>query len=399
MKKQNVIIYGAGNIGKEATVFLKEHNYTVLFYVDSDKNKIGMRLQNRMIISFEQYLSLQIDVEIIICANENATLEIISKLHNADIYNYRRYEEIKKVINHEVVIPSKDKLAIWGWWQGNNLGDNWIKQINKILFPKAVFIDTTYLDINNFGFVLIGGGGLFIHNVISPWNDEIIVPFGAWGLGAEFPHISDRALELNKKAEFFYTRDIQSYKLMGITNGDYSCDITFTKPIEWNYMEKNINNVLFIWYDEDIRKSELYNRYTNNENFYLECLKILYQKFSSIEVNDFQTSDCCIEEIVRDCGFIISGKYHGIVAAIQRGVPCIAVEMSTKLRDIMNDCGLGEYCITASEIEKLPILIEKAKKEYDTIRQKQYKYRCASGQRAMHCYEKMKKKIYQYVDL
>ena len=34
------------------------------------------------------------------------------------------------------------KLYIWGWWQGNNLGDNWIKKTLATIFPEAIFIDT-----------------------------------------------------------------------------------------------------------------------------------------------------------------------------------------------------------------------------------------------------------------
>jgi hypothetical protein len=40
------------------------------------------------------------------------------------------------------------RLAIWGWWQGRNLGDNWIKSIWAELFPAAVFLDTTQMSLD-----------------------------------------------------------------------------------------------------------------------------------------------------------------------------------------------------------------------------------------------------------
>lgn len=63
-----------------------------------------------------------------------------------------------------------NKLYIWGWWQGNNLGDNWIKNVLGELFPNANFIDTSVRKFEKNSFVICGGGGLFVHDVIEPWD-------------------------------------------------------------------------------------------------------------------------------------------------------------------------------------------------------------------------------------
>ena len=71
------------------------------------------------------------------------------------------------------------KLGIWGWWQGGNLGDNWIKKTLSSVFPEADFIDTRTTDFSGYSFVICGGGGLFIKDVISPWNGySQDIPFG-----------------------------------------------------------------------------------------------------------------------------------------------------------------------------------------------------------------------------
>ena len=62
------------------------------------------------------------------------------------------------------------KLYVWGWWQGNNLGDNWIKKTLGHHFPNAIFVDTSVQQFEKNSFVICGGGGLFIYDVISPWN-------------------------------------------------------------------------------------------------------------------------------------------------------------------------------------------------------------------------------------
>lgn len=399
MYSKNLIIYGAGNVGIKALDFFEEFGYTVIFFIDSDKNKCGMRVRDKMIVSFEQFLKSPIREKIVICLNERNTIEIEKKLYAANISNYTRFEELRRAVIYDSIKPGKEKLAIWGWWQGKNLGDNWIMQTNKMLFPNAVFIDTMFQDINDFGFVLIGGGGLFINSVIPPWNGGVKVPFGGWGLGAEFAHSSNDILKLSERAEFFYARDKKSYELMGISNRECSYDVTFAIPLDWGMEERNMEKVLFIWYEEDISSSELYNDYTCNKNFYFDCLQILYQKYSKVEISNFQTSNYEVQNIITDCSLIVSGKYHGIVAAIQSGIPCIAVEMSTKLRDIMNDCDLGEFCITTQELEKLPDLIDKVRKEYNMIRQKQYIYRNRANQRMIQCYKEIKEKIQEYVDV
>ena len=63
---------------------------------------------------------------------------------------------------------NENGLYIWGWWQGNNLGDNWIKKILSRLFPMAQFIDTNVQKFKKNSFVICGGGGLFISDVVAP---------------------------------------------------------------------------------------------------------------------------------------------------------------------------------------------------------------------------------------
>lgn len=51
------------------------------------------------------------------------------------------------------------KLYIWGCWQGNNLGDNWIKLTLSKIFPYANFIDTSVTEFpNQDDFIICDGG-------------------------------------------------------------------------------------------------------------------------------------------------------------------------------------------------------------------------------------------------
>ena len=271
----------------------------------------------------------------------------------------------------------KNKLFIWGWWQGNNLGDNWIKKTLSRFFPEATFIDTRVQHFPNNSFVICGGGGLFIYDVISPWNNiQNKISYGMLGLGAEFLHESMEALKLYKKAKFFYVRDQHSLDCMHLDDVERSYDITFAMPLKWTDINGlNQGKVFFVWRDgHELLNNERFNQYikTNkSEDAYTNWKKEIESQFSEICEDDFQTNKDDIEERLTDCGFVISGRYHGIVAAIQKGLPFIAIDICPKIRALIEECGLDEYCIKISEKDRIQFLINKAKNNIDEIREKE----------------------------
>lgn len=269
------------------------------------------------------------------------------------------------------------KIAIWGWWQGHNLGDNWIKTTMKKIFPYAEFIKTSQCDFSEYDFVICGGGGLFINNVIKPWdNYNYQVPFGMLGLGAEFPHKSKKALDLYNEAEFFYVRDNYSLQCMGIHNAEKSFDITFSHPLDWSEESSLLDNALFVWREPGkLLEDERFHSYIEYQDSQGEWMNILNDNFLGIRTNDFDTTEANIEDIMEQIGFVISGRYHGIVAAIQKGLPFIAIDICPKIRALTEECGLEKYCIKISEVSKIQKLITDARKNICEIRNKEYNYR------------------------
>ena len=67
------------------------------------------------------------------------------------------------------------KLGVWGWWQGGNLGDNWIKNIMKKAFPFAKCIPTSILKFNGFDFIICGISSGFIFPVPTSNNVPTII--------------------------------------------------------------------------------------------------------------------------------------------------------------------------------------------------------------------------------
>lgn len=270
-----------------------------------------------------------------------------------------------------------NKLFIWGWWQGHNLGDNWIRKTLESLFPEATFVDTTVKKFEKGSFVICGGGGLFIYDVIAPWNHpQKDISYGILGLGAEFPHESRTAVSVCQNAKFFYVRDQYSLDCMHIDNVARSYDITFARPLRWvSNSEQNKKKVFFVWRDgHELLSNPKFNAYIQAGSCYEEWKSVINSRFESIIEDDFQTNEDDIESRIDDCGFVVSGRYHGIIAAIQKGLPFLAIDICPKIRALLEDCGLSEYCIKISEISKAPILIDKASKEINLIREKEQKF-------------------------
>ena len=130
-------------------------------------------------------------------------------------------------------------------------------------------------------------------------------------------------------------------------------------------MEKN-------FYEQKRDNFITYGKYKDN---YSEFVSIIEQNFKNIKYDDFQVYQDNIEERIKNAGFVISGRYHGIIAAIQKGIPCIGIDICPKIRALMKDCNLEEYCIKMEEVNKLDFLIKKAKQNVSEIREKQHKYR------------------------
>lgn len=289
----------------------------------------------------------------------------------------RGHSSMQSVRKGETVVMKKKHLYIWGWWQGNNLGDNWIKKILSKLFPSAEFLDTSVQKFKRGSFVICGGGGLFVYDVISPWNNlQNDISYGILGIGAEFPHKTKEAIKVWEKARFFYVRDQHSQDCMNLNNIERSYDLTFAIPLTWSERKDvNRDKVFFVWRDgQDLLSNNQFAEYIQSGSSFDEWKRILQCNFALICEDDFQTGEDNIEERISDSGFVVSGRYHGIVAAIQKGLPFVAIDICPKIRALLEECNLDEYCIKISEVDKLDGLIKKALNNIDEIREKEKQY-------------------------
>jgi len=289
------------------------------------------------------------------------------------------------------------KIGIWGWWQGGNLGDNWILEtMTKIFGPASVPINTSVLDFSGFDFVVCGGGGLFVHNIPEPWNKPIPVPYGVFGVGTEFGVNHEEAKRLFSSSHFFFVRDNMTLKKMGFLDDEHlvMADVTFFDPLP---TQNNLGNkVLFVWRDNDF-DNVLYGKkvwkdyigdYISANDWKKEISSV-----GEIKNHSFDTSKNEINNLMKDVGLVISQRYHGIVAAIQTGTPCIALDICPKIRAIMEDVGLNDFCLKIGEIKKFKELYSRCLDEREGIRIKMAKYKNKSFEAVKDAAEIAKNKI------
>jgi glycosyltransferase involved in cell wall biosynthesis len=133
--------------------------------------------------------------------------------------------------------------------------------------------------------------------------------------------------------------------------------------------------LFFVWREgAELLNNIKFEKYICYKNVREEWLSLLESNYADITFDDFQTPNFDIVDRMGNCGFVISGRYHGIVAAIQRGLPFIAIDICPKIRALVEECGLSEYCVKVSEIDKVQYLIDCAKCRVNEIRIKEREY-------------------------
>jgi hypothetical protein len=296
-------------------------------------------------------------------------------------------------------ITHDKKIAVWGWWQGRNLGDMWILESIKKKFPGIIPITTEIEDYSDYDFLLIGGGGLLNGPKLrAPFNKILPTKYGSFGLGGEFPIVDDFLSVFINNAEFFGVRDkrnIDTYKTNITTKLEMSCDCTFLYPLNKKFVNPNINikNIKLIWRDpygllkwdkskhhhlDGLELNMLFGNYLgvipHNDN--AKCLSlyknllgrhgnVLYETYN---VNNFTYDD--LYKRFKQIDLIVTMRYHGVMAAIQLGIPCIALDIYPKVRTLMQECDLEKYCIKLREFSKINNIIIDIKQNWNVIRKK-----------------------------
>ena len=87
-KKNHLVIYGAGTLGKVTLQALKKYNLEVDFFCDSDVRKHHLKVEGKDIISPEKLISLDKDTDIFVCnIYFSSIVPFLKKSGFTNIYN------------------------------------------------------------------------------------------------------------------------------------------------------------------------------------------------------------------------------------------------------------------------------------------------------------------------
>ena len=276
------------------------------------------------------------------------------------------------------MFSKKNNIGVWGWWGNNNLGDNWILSVMKEIFGyNLIPVSDSIKDFSGFDFMLCGGGGLFAEKVKSPWNTKICIPHGVFCIGTEHGANKKEIANLIDSSKFFYVRDKMTANKFGIEDMNLvSGDATFYNPISFLKENKNKKDILFIWrYDFE----KLYNylpiwkQYigtASTKKFWIQGLSSI----GNLRYVSFKTSKDNPLLLFKNAKMVVSQRFHGIVAAIQLGIPCIALDICPKNKAIMDECGLSDYCVKIGEYSKIEELYTRCMDERENIKEKMFNY-------------------------
>lgn len=300
-------------------------------------------------------------------------------------------------------VDKRFKIALWGWWQGKNLGDLWIMESMKKRFSGVIPINTSKTQFNEYDFVIIGGGGLLNGpHLKHPFNKKLETNYGTFGIGGEFEiEQKDLLKKFINKSKFFGVRDrynLNTYNINQESKLEISGDCTFLYPLKRNQRTNNykINNIKLIWRDpykllrwntipgygengeklNTMFKNHIGPLNGTNEEIFNNYKKLLKNKGNvNIDVYSItKYTENIMLKRYKNIDLVVSMRYHGIVASIQLGIPCIALDIYPKVRTLMQDAGLEDYCIKLNEVKKMPDLIKKIEKNYSSIYNKMKKY-------------------------
>lgn len=303
------------------------------------------------------------------------------------------------------------KIGIAGWYHQNNAGDDRLlyciqsKLKDLGIEFTEVFITwdelTSRIDeVNTCSFLLIGGGGLILRNtnrLVSVF-EKITVPYGLIGVSVDSvgPDNINFITHLSKYSRFILVRDAFSRDAFATHNEKdlfLSPDLTFLYPYKRDEQQKSNNSVaisLRPW------KPNPFKQYTKNYHrfnkliykfpFLSKLLNLwdpkkfmdqLKQKVTKklvafpLHINQKNGDNILLNQLIKDTpidhfdievlktsDYLIGMRLHAIIFATQLGIPFIALNYASKVRNYIEGLELKEYVMEIDDYKNIDKKIE-----------------------------------------
>lgn len=295
-------------------------------------------------------------------------------------------------------------IGVMGYYGFGNTGDEIIlDNLRSFLAPHRVVpfpvgfpaSREALKRLNNFDFLILGGGGLYNSNVppspfanFGGWLDSLDTPIGVLGLGMEkldAPFLA-ATHKFVDKARFFIVRDEQSSQFIGHPKVQVAPDLTFYTPLQIAAYEKNEEEVIC---GVNLRPTRPGVSEWIKAISVLPCRKRAIPFSVHPELGDQEAlkalDPTCPTQFMEDSyvglDLMVGTAFHAVVLAIQAGVPAIAISYNPKVGRLMQEVGLAEYMLEWHEWDQLGALHEKTIKNQEIIREHMLAYTTAATEK------------------
>ena len=261
-------------------------------------------------------------------------------------------------------------IAIFGYYNFFNAGDDRIQHCLKRILQGHIitflphFLPPPNLDyLNTFDWIIIGGGGLVRERVgiwvkMNQWLKNVRANIGVIGLGINSltPELSLEVFSLLDYAKFFWVRDRQSKLLLNSDSRvEVHPDLTWSFPLTSKISDRDCQSIAINltpcqgklnakqWLQSDFERLVPFPLYfTKNRDY-----QLLRQYFGDRTPEEFTLEPLINSKLLVAC------RYHGIVFAMQLGIPFIAINYDDKVKRLLVESGLEELCLELREAELL----------------------------------------------
>lgn len=320
------------------------------------------------------------------------------------------------------------KIAVFGWYGHHNAGDERIKySLNHFLMGVGGIDCVDFYDLHDnavkgttsqfddYDLVIIGGGGIIYsqynyHDFIRGINTRMITA----GVSVEAELTGNRLLfsrALLDRCDRFLVRDHASFEKLtpfdsrGILKK--SSDLTFLQPFDVCSNQKEVVGVNFQaklrpgFINNNYLRSRLSGRFpiiqprTYDMGCNAKYLKTInkikpiplytakidspleYMKNDSEFMRIYFESVPCIfnDADMDDCHVFISMRLHGLIFAIQKGIPFLGYDIYPKQVNLAAEAGVADAIVQVSQPRSLPVKFDMFVNNKNEMRDKILSYR------------------------
>jgi polysaccharide pyruvyl transferase WcaK-like protein len=318
-------------------------------------------------------------------------LKQINRLKHAG--SYRLVSAVRHLELVAARAAGKKNIFVATWQEGKNFGDDYLSlalsRYLKSEFSEARIIPVD-LRASNYpltaaDLLVVGGGGLWgphgtgrlSSRLYEAWlstKAELIVA----GIGIESfePAAARQLTALWSKASFFSVRDHESWVIANeALGGDgviWTADNTYLRPIQVDRQPRKdcitVNLCTPVKGGKQYRIEEIVSAVNrlSEAGYQVTGNVFSYQNADSDYESCKQVDPDCVDGFSVDpyvvCEMVIGMRFHSVLLALQNETPVIAINYSDKVKRLMCEYGLEDYCLEPDDrnlSEKLATLVKR----------------------------------------